>query len=210
MVTDEPRTWRKTREGVEYGSFHAWDPTERRIVNLKTTSLDEAKAKARKLAAGVAGATAKLTGGNETPSVTPESAPAAPVSYLRNWAGQPSAAAPPAPPPRPAEPPPKELSPGIALLADGIAATIMQGNLVALALTARLFEYKAPPPTDRERRELEKTWALGLKELMLLDGVKWWHLLLFQNGVILGRFIQDGERLPPPAAAGVRPVSAVP
>ncbi len=202
--------YRKKRGGREYGSWHVF--TGGKIVNLKTLSLDEAKARAQKLGAAVAGAVSGDPaggGGNETPRAT-----AGPglrerrrrPSYLRSWAGADTPAPP--PPAQAPPPPPPAVSPAMQGLAEGLAGSLAQLNCVVAGITVRLFAgVKAPNPTDRELRELEKTYATGLKEMMLIHGIQWWHILLVQNGGLVARFVQDGQKV---RSAALQPVAPGP
>jgi hypothetical protein len=208
-VSDEWRTddglWRKRRGGRPYGSWHAYSGG--RIVNLGTLSLDEARDKAKKLAAAVVSPT--------TPSdplkanTAAADSPAAPRrrrSPLRNWAVA-EAGDRPAPPPPPAAPPPPpkpELTPAMVGLADGLAGALAKFNAVAASLVIRVAKKGTPPSLDDDEiKALEKTYATGLKEMMLLQGLQWWHILAVQNGAMLVRMYGDSEPLAP---ATLRPV----
>jgi hypothetical protein len=212
MPHESGALWRKKRGGREYGSFHTY--AGHRIVNLRTTSLDEAREKARKLgAAVVAGVTTESPeASRENPTAAarfPRSARPPRPSYLRNWAGADGkpAAAPVAPTP-PAAPPNPILTSAMQGLADGLATAVARLNSVAIGLTVQVFGgIKPAKASDDELEALEKTWATGIKELMLLHGLKWWHILLVQNGALTLRLAQDGEKIVPQTLKPVAPVA---
>lgn len=199
--------WRKKRGGREYGSYHTY--AGKRIVNLRTVSLEEAREKARKLGAAVVGATKDPPLAQRDPPAAahfPGSRPR--PSYLRNWAGAdrdkvaPAVVAPPAAPPNPV------LTSAMQGLADGLATAVARLNAVAAGLTVQVFGgIKPAKASDDELEALEKTWATGIKELMLLHGLKWWHILLVQNGALALRLAQDGEKMVPQTLRSVTPVA---
>ena len=201
--------WRKRRGGRPYGSWHRMEGGG--IVNLHTASLDEARAKAKKLAAAVGSTIPKPSdppreNGSTAAGSDP---PRRRRSPLRSWAvaeggdrptpPPPPAAAAPAPPPKP------ELTPAMVGLADGLAGALAKFNAMAGRLVVQIAKKgsKAPPLDDDEIDALEKTYATGLKEMMLLQGLQWWHILAVQNGAMLVRMYGDAEVAAPPT---LRPV----
>jgi hypothetical protein len=83
-------------------------------------------------------------------------------------------------------------------LAEGMAGAVTALNVAAVRLGVRYLGDRKPPPADPDEiAALEKTWATGLKELMLTHGVSWWHILLVQNGALTMRLVSEGEKLPP-------------
>lgn len=197
--------WRKRRDGRPYGSWHVY--AEGRIVNLHTSLLDEARAKAQKLAAAVGNTHPIAEDPPQQGSTAAGSAAPAPPrrrSPLRDWAT--AEKRPPAPAPAPPAPPPKpELTPAMMGLADGLAGALATFNAHAASLAVRLVKKgaKAPPLEGEEIKALEKTYATGLKEMMLLQGLQWWHILAVQNGAMLVRMYSDTETQAPPT---LRPV----
>lgn len=199
--------WRKRRGGIEYGSWHTWGGGK--IVNLKTLSLDEAKVKARSLSAA-AGFTPPRPPSEEKPAAAGFSAAPPPRrrrSPIRSWAVAEGGERPPpvAPTPAPAPPQKPELTPGMIGLAAGLAGTLARFNALAVAITCRLMRKgsKTPELDEGELRQLEKTYDEGLKEMFLLQGVKWWHVLALQNGMMAMRMYDEATPAPP---ATLRPV----
>jgi hypothetical protein len=204
MRSREHRTvWRKKRDGREYGSYHGY--VGGRIVNLMTTSIDEAHRKARELL-GTAAAPITAPGVAPSPPGPTAAVPASPPSqqgapsYLHQWAsggGGPGTPAPangnaPAPPPSP------QLSSAMDSLAESMAFSLARFNALAVSLAVKHFAEVQPPKLDPAHIELmEKSWATGLKELMLLQGLKWWHILLAQNGALALELYQNGTPIPP-------------
>jgi hypothetical protein len=114
---------------------------------------------------------------------------------------------PPAAPAAPPPPPKPELTPAMVGLADGLAGALAKFNAIAGQVVVRVAKKAAPPPLDADEiKALEKTYATGLKEMMLLQGLQWWHILAVQNGAMLVRMYGDAEPLAPPT---LRPVPNV-
>lgn len=175
-------------------------------MNLKTLSLDEARERAKKLAVS-AGSSIPLDPLRTTNPADTGSPPRRRRSPLRSWAVAEAGDRPP-PPAAPAMPPPPkpELTPAMVGLADGLAGALAKFNGIVGSLAVRLMKRsgKSPPLDDDEIRALEKTYATGLKEMMLLQGLQWWHILAVQNGAMLVRMYGDAEPAPPTT---LRPVS---
>lgn len=198
--------WKKKRNGVEYGSWHTWQGG--RIVNLGTPSLEEAKKKAQSLGASVAETIVNShLGGSETPAAGASSEPR---RRRRNFVGTWAAAKPetrtPSASPSPAAPEPPKLSPGMVTLCEGFAHSIARLNAVSVAAMVRLWGNRVPPrPSDEEVEALERTYTEGFKELMILQGMKWWHVLLAQNGALAVRMWDEGA----PINNGPQPLRSV-
>jgi hypothetical protein len=214
-VSADGTFWRKKRAGVEYGSWHTYQGG--RIVNLHTSlSLEDAKARAAKLAAVVGSSNPPLP---DPPAVKPTAAGSESGgarrrrSPLRSWAVAEEVRRPPpppvAPPATPAPPPKPELSEALKGLAAGMAGTLAKLNAVAAALAMRLARKadKAPPVDKDEIDGLERTYDTALKEMLLLQGFQWWHALAIQNATMLVRMYGDTE---PSSAAPptLRPVAS--
>lgn len=200
MAHEPGHIWRKRRGGREYGSFHTYAAGH--IVNLRTSLIDDAKAAAAKLA----GAPPATPGTVNSPTV-PHFAGGAPTSRprpLAAWAAGGPAPAPSSPAAPPAPPEPPKLTAAMAGLADGMAAAIAKLNAVTISLACKYLAHVQPgKPDPDDIEDLEKTWSTGLKELMLLHGLQWWHILLAQNGALALSMIQAGTPLP---AASVAPI----
>lgn len=199
--------WRKTRGGREYGSYHTY--AGGRIVNLATAAIDEAHRKARELLGTSAVAPARV--------VSPSSAAGAPASatgpsFLQQWATTGGAGPPPPAPANsnaPGPPPPPTLTSAMEGLAEGMATAVARFNALAISLAVKHFgEVQPPKPDPAHLEQMEKTWATGLKELMLIGGVKWWHILLAQNGALALELYQNGTPIPPKVVAPVAPAAA--
>lgn len=163
-------------------------------MNLGTPSLEEAKRKAQSLGASVA-ARVESIGGSETQATGASSEPRRRRrNFVAAWAGNPTVVAP-APAPAPPPEPPK-LSPGMVTLAEGFAHSVARLNAVAIAATVRIWGDKvAAKPSDEELEGLERTYTEGFKELMVLQGMKWWHVLIAQNGALAARMWDEGVKV---------------
>lgn len=205
MPSDDPKVWRKKRGGVEYGSYYA--SIGGRIVNLGTIDLEAARATAKRRLEELAGARPapsrpqQAPAGGEPAGAPPGSAPRPAPSPLSAWAAGGSAtgtaAAAPGALATQAAPPP---SASMVALADGLATALARFNAAAVAMTVRHLANVQPPKVDPDEVEaLEKTWSTGLQELMLIHGLKWWHILLAQNGALALNLWQNGKPLEPVA-----------
>lgn len=206
MPHDAGALWRKKRRGREYGSFHTY--AGGRIVNLGTSVLDQARAAAAKLAGAPSVSASPVTPGNAGPP--PDGAPTSRSQRprpLAAWAAGVGPAGGPTPGPAlagPPEPPKVELTAAMKGLAEGMAGAVARINAVSLSLACKYLAHVQPGKPDPDEIEaLERTWASGLKELMLLHGLQWWHILLAQNGALVLSMIQTGAPLPPATNAPV-------
>jgi hypothetical protein len=191
--------WRKRKNGAEYGSYYGYAGGQ--IVNLGTQAYDDAKKKLRELL-GLPPETAHANGAPPSSVPPPNGQP----SFLHTWAGRKSTGG----DGIETDAPPPPISPAVEALADGFAHAVTNFNAVALSLSVRHFAGIKPPKPDPERMEqLEKTWATGIRELIALSGLQWWHILIVQNGSLAMDMIQNGEKLPPKLNAPVE-VTTVP
>ena len=70
-------------------------------------------------------------------------------------------------------------------LADGMATAVAKLNAVAVSVAVRHLAGVQPAKIDADEVEaMEKTWSTGLQEMMLIHGLKWWHILLAQNAAL--------------------------
>jgi len=184
--------WRKKRRGREYGSWHTY--LEGRIVNLGTSILDDAKAKAARLMGGAADTHPLNPGGVSRPAAPPASR-----DFIRNWVAGggalhsvPVAAPPPAPPP-----PAGTMAPEIAkALAASFAAGATALYITAIRLGVRyLGDRKPPEATEVERRDIGATMEIALADLFARTAIKPWHVLAVQGGAMAVRMAGEGERL---------------
>lgn len=185
----------KRKNGTTYGNYYGYVGGQ--LVNLGTKAYEDAKAKLR----GLLGLPPEMPAANGTPANGAPPTNGHAPSFLSTWAGRKVTDGDGIETDTPAPPP---LSPAVEALADGFAHAVTNFNAVALSLSVKHFAgVKPAKPSPDHLEQLEKTWAAGMRELIALSGIKWWHMLLVQNGSLAMDMIQNGEKLPPKLSAPV-------
>jgi len=184
---------------------------------LKTTIVDEAREKARK----ILGAAAGTQGQNHAPSVPPErkealaaAVPAipfmSPTQPRFSWAGMASQVAPaPANANATASPSAVQLTPAIEGMIDGLATAAARANVIIVGLGIKYLaniEPAKPDPDDVD--SIEKTCGALIRMAVDLSKLHPGWVLAAQNVALIGVMVRDGKKLPPKVTAPVEPTPA--